>query len=90
MSAWHSIGVIASSSPPITSAGYCTRARSEIRLMQEQQRGLFPHDRPVRHEAGTRDIKKEMYAIYQYAHQLIFRLRPIQLLLPIPGGSGDV
>jgi hypothetical protein len=39
--------------------------------MQEQQSGLLPHARPVRHQAGALDVKKEPYAIYQYAREVI-------------------
>src|SRR6476660_8548445 len=58
--------------------------------MQEQQRRLFPHSRPVRHEAGTLDVKKEPHAIYQHTHDRSPSQADSELLLPIPGKSDDV
>src|SRR5262245_16957420 len=45
--------------------------------MQEQQCRLLSHYRPVRYEARTLNVKEGPCAIYEYAHELIFQLRPI-------------
>src|SRR5262245_18752337 len=37
--------------------------------MQEQQRGLFPHDGSIRHEADALNVEEKSHAIHQYAHR---------------------
>ena len=58
--------------------------------MQQKQRWLLPHARPLRHQARALHVKKEPYAVYQHAHEVIFRAGPLQSLLSDLGQSDDL